>query len=149
MRVEIKEGGDGVACWNAEPVQRFADANTAVEQEISGANPDVDVVEGSIRCYGCEVQEYHYGTKCTAMLTKTLFVVRGQIEPRPEDAKGSLLEIEGLKGTQPESKGLGSHNGPVEPPTPAATASGGERRLAQEPPDREPRKTGLRGMFGR
>ncbi|MGI8458258.1 MAG: hypothetical protein ACR2LI_09115 [Propionibacteriaceae bacterium] len=152
MRVEIKEGGDGVACWNAAAVQRHADASTATEDHISAANPDVRVIEGSIRCYGCEVQEYHYGTKCTAMLTKTLYVVRDQIGPRTADAAGSLLEIDGLKTIEPGSKGLGSHNAPVDAataPVPAETGSGGDGRVAQEPPDREPRKSGLRGIFGR
>ncbi len=151
MRVEIKEGGDGVACWNASAVQRYADASTATENQISAANPDVGVIEGSIRCYGCEVQEYHYGTKCTAMLTKTRYAVRDQIEPRAADAAGSLLEIDGLKTIEPGSKGLGSHNAPVAASAnaPTETGAGGDRRVAQEPPDREPRKSGLRGIFGR
>ena len=40
--------------------------------------------------------EYDLGTRCTAVLTKTLYAVRDEVPPRAEDAKGSLSEIDGM-----------------------------------------------------
>jgi hypothetical protein len=96
MRVDIRSGGDGVACWNAEAVRAYAARATAREEQLAAANPDLVVTTGQVKCYGCEVMDHGYGTRCTAVLTHTLYSIEGEIEPRAADAGGSLLEIPGL-----------------------------------------------------
>lgn len=96
MRVEIKAGGDGVACWNDQAIRAYVAGVEQREQQLSAANPDLVVLPGQVKCYGCEVMEYDYGTRCTAVLTHTRYTVSGEIQPRAEDAAGSLLDIPGL-----------------------------------------------------
>ena len=154
MHVGIKDGGDGVPCWNRQAVMdHVAEANRR-EQQVAERNPDVVVLPGRLVCYGCEVMEFDYGVKCTASLTRTRYAVAGEIEPRPEDAAGSLLEVEGLRSRAPAelheqvrdrekaSAGVPSSSasaGPAAPPT----------TLPPHPGRDEPRRGGLRGLFGR
>lgn len=125
MRVDIRSGGDGVACWNGDAVRAFAGRATEREERLAAANPDLVVTPGQVKCYGCEVMEYDYGTRCTATLTKTRYTIEGEIPPRPEDAAGSLLDIPGLvsKIETPPTATTVDHQ-----PT-AAPARSGFRRL--------------------
>src|SRR3712207_7121413 len=81
MHVGIKEGGDGVRCWNRQAVTAYAEQVNRREAQIAQQNPDVVVLPGRLVCYGCEVMEYDYGIKCTAQLTRTRYAVRGETEP--------------------------------------------------------------------
>src|SRR3712207_8630007 len=101
MHVGIKEGGDGVRCWNRQAVLAYADQVNSREVQIAQRNPDVAVLPGRLVCYGCEVMEYDYGIKCTAQLTRTRYAVQGETEPRAEDAVGSLQEVPGLLSRAP------------------------------------------------
>jgi hypothetical protein len=145
MRVGIKEGGDGVRCWNREAVGAYAEQVNRREAEVAEHNPDVVVLPGRLVCYGCEVMEYDYGIKCTAQLTRTRYAVKGETEPRAEDANGSLLEIPGMLSRAPSE---------VEPApaaagqaaagaAPAATSAGSHSTAS------ESKRSGLRGLFGR
>lgn len=96
MRVDIRSGGDGVACWNGEAVRSYAAGVTAREEQLGARNPDLVITPGQVKCYGCEVMDHGYGTRCTAVLTHPLYAVEGEITPRAQDASGSLLEIPGL-----------------------------------------------------
>lgn len=102
MRVETKDGGDGVRCWNREAIQSYTDAVDARERQLAGRNPDLTLLPGLVKCYGCEVMEHDYGTKCTASLTRTRYAVGGEIEPRADDAQASLAEIPGLLTRAPD-----------------------------------------------
>jgi hypothetical protein len=102
MRVGIKDGGDGVRCWNREAVLAYADQVNSREAQIAQRNPDVVVLPGRLVCYGCEVMEYDYGVRCTAELRRTLYAVEGEIEPRAEDAKRSLADVPGLLTRAPD-----------------------------------------------
>lgn len=137
MRVEIKSGGDGVLCWNREAVQGFAAAVSEREARLAQNNPDLTVQPGRVACYGCEVMEYDYGTKCTARLTNTLYVVEGEIGPRAEDANGSLAEIPGLLTRAPEDVAVAPTAEPVVP----------ER--VNTPAGAPAKRAGLRNLFGR
>ena len=147
MHVGIKDGGDGVRCWNRQAVAAYAEQVNRREAEIAQQNPDVVVLPGRLVCYGCEVMEYDYGIKCTASLTRTRYSVQGEIEPRAEDARGSLLEIEGLRSRAPADV----------QPEPAARQPVATGSTAATPPpgpaaDRSPadaKRSGLRGLFGR
>ena len=146
MRVGTKDGGDGVRCWNRPAIAAYVDEVNRRESQIAQQNPDVVVLPGRLVCYGCEVMEFDYGIKCTAQLTRTRYAVQGETEPRAEDAAGSLLEIPGLLGRAPSD---------VQPEPAAAshaTATGASAAPARpEPasPAPEPRRNGLRGLFGR
>jgi hypothetical protein len=148
MRVGIKDGGDGVRCWNREAVLAYADRVNSRETQIAQHNPDVVVLPGRLVCYGCEVMEYDYGIKCTAQLTRTRYAVQGETEPRAEDAAGSLLEVPGLQSrapsdVQPEpaaARQSAPSSGPASTP---ASAPGAHAA----PP--ESKRSGLRGLFGR
>lgn len=96
MQVEIREGGDGVRCWNAEAVHAYARAITERQAQLGSANPDLVILPGRIHCYGCEALEYDMGVRCTATLTRTLYTVDGEVAPRREDADASLSQIPGL-----------------------------------------------------
>lgn len=133
MRVETKDGGDGVPCWNVAAIQNYANQINEKESRLSGANPDLLVMPGLVKCYGCELMEYDYGIKCTATLTRTRYAIEGEIQPRAEDAAGGLGEIPGLQTKAPD--------GVVPEPAAGATASGSESSPAKRP--------GLRGLFGR
>ena len=98
MRVEIKQGGDGVACWNAEAIAAYAAAADAREAALVAANPDLVVTPGLVKCYGCQVNDFDLGIRCTAELTRTLYAVAGEVAPRPADAAGSLADIPHLQG---------------------------------------------------
>ncbi len=129
MQVEIREGGDGVACWNAEAIAAYAAGVNDREQQLRAANPDLVVTPGRISCYGCEVMEYDMGTRCTAMLTKTLYAVDGEVAPRKEDASASLSQIPGLLTR------IDADPSTSEAPAPEPSA--------------QPQRTGLLGLFGR
>lgn len=134
MQVEIREGGDGVACWNADAIAQYAAGVDAREAQLRAANPDLIITAGRIFCYGCEVLEYDMGTRCTAMLTKTLYAVEGEVAPRKEDASASLSQIPGLL-TRIDAEPSTSQASTAEPP-PA--------------PSVQPQRTGLLGgLFGR
>ena len=138
MRVDIRSGGDGVACWNADAVRAFAGRATEREDRLDAANPDLVVTPGQVKCYGCEVMEHGYGTRCTAVLTLTLYSVEGEIAPRDADAKGSLLDIPGLVSKVDTPAELdtaapaAAANQPAQPSQqsqPAPSVRGGLRRL--------------------
>jgi len=133
MRVETKDGGDGVACWNRDAIQAYADESDARESRLARDNPDVVVMPGLVKCYGCEVLELGMGTRCTAELTLTRYGVDGEIQPRAADATGSLLSISGLR-TRIDS------DAPEGQPTPVAP---------EWAPSAAPRRPGLRSLFGR
>jgi hypothetical protein len=139
MRVEIRSGGDGVACWNERAIRAHADATTEREARLSAGNPDLVVIPGRITCYGCESQEYGYGTKCTAEITKTLYAVAGEVQPRAADAVGWHREIPGLLTIRPDDGGQ-------EPGTNRPAA----RSVPDPPAAAAPEKrSGARRLFGR
>ena len=134
MRVDIRSGGDGVACWNGDAVRAYCGRATEREQRLAAANPDLVVAEGQVKCYGCEVMEHGYGTRCTAVMTLTLYSVEGEIMPREADAKGSLLDIPGLVSkietpTELETAPAAAAAPPTARPEPAPSVRGGLRRL--------------------
>ena len=140
MRVEIRSGGDGVACWNDRAIRAHADATTEREARLSAANPDLVVVPGKISCYGCETQEYGYGTKCTAQITKTLYAVAGEVQPRPADAVGWHREIPGLLTIRPDDADA--------PAQPNRSDAGTVPDAPSAPPPPE-KRSGARRLFGR
>ena len=128
MRVETKAGGDGVVCWNVEPIQAYAQQVNEQEIRLARDNPDLVVKPGLLKCYGCEVLEYDYGVRCTAELTRTLYAVEGEIEPRAEDAKRSLADVPGLLTRAPD--GIAEAAAEQAPPDqPAAQQSRSRFRL--------------------
>jgi hypothetical protein len=129
MQVEIREGGDGVACWNADSITAYAAGVDEREARLAAANPDLVVSPGRIFCYGCEVLEYDMGTRCTAILTKTLYAVDGEVAPRKEDASASLSQIPGLLTR--------------------IDADPATREVPAPEPAAQPPRTGLLGLFGR
>lgn len=140
MRVDIRSGGDGVACWNGDAVRAFCGRATEREERLAAANPDLVVHQGQVKCYGCEVMEHGYGTRCTAVLTLTLYSVEGEIAPREADAKGSLLDIPGLVSkietpAELEHSAQAATSSPATPPSqpdrsePAPSVRSGLRRL--------------------
>jgi hypothetical protein len=145
MQVGIKDGGDGVRCWNAAAVRGYADEVNRREQQVTQNNPDVAVLPGKLVCYGCEVMEYDYGVKCTATLTRTRYAVQGEIEPRPEDAKGSLLDIPGFQGRAPADIEAEAKVATAV----AAPANGSHTPPAPAPAPADTRRSGLRGLFNR
>ena len=126
MRVDIRSGGDGVACWNGDEIRAYAAGVTEREDRLAAANPDLVIATGQVKCYGCEVMDHGYGTQCTAVLTHALYSVEGEIAPRAQDAAGSLLEIPGLVTKIETPAELAD---PVKAPEPAAPARSGLRRL--------------------
>ncbi len=149
MHVGIKDGGDGVPCWNRQAVAAYADEVNRREQQVAERNPDVVVLPGRLVCYGCEVMEFDYGVKCTATLTRTRYAVSGETEPRTEDAAGSLLEVEGMRSRAPEELHEQVRN--REKATAGASPAPAAPAPAPAPqPDRDDsRRGGLRGLFGR
>lgn len=136
MQVQIRSGGDGVACWNTEAVLAYASAVDEQEARVAAGNPDVDVRPGKVSCYGCEVMEYDLGVRCTASLTRTLFSVRGEVSPRTADAAAPITAIPGMVTR------LDAPAQPVvaETPNPAGAAA---------PSSSPPRQPVRRGLFGR
>ena len=158
MHVGIKNGGDGVACWNRQAVMTYADQVNRREQQVAEQNPDVVVLPGRLVCYGCEVMEFDYGVKCTASLTRTRYAVRGETEPRAEDAAGSLLEIEGLRSRAPsevheqvrEREKASAVSAPSSsPPATSSPSPSSSSALPPHPGRDETRRSGLRGLFNR
>jgi len=139
MRVEIRSGGDGVSCWNDRAIRAHAEATTEREARLSASNPDLLVIPGKISCYGCETQEYDYGTKCTAQITKTLYAVPGEVQPRAADAVGWHREIPGLLTIRPDDA--------VEETTTAAPVT--PSPPAQPRPAAPEKRSGARRLFGR
>ncbi len=151
MHVGIKDGGDGVPCWNRQAVMAYADAVNRREQQVAGRNPDVVVLPGRLVCYGCEVMEFDYGVKCTATLTRTRYAVSGETEPRSEDAAGSLLEVEGMRSRAPEELHEQVRNREKAPAgaTPTAAPPAPSSPPPPHPGRDDTRRSGLRGLFGR
>lgn len=154
MQVGIKDGGDGVPCWNRQAVQAYVQRVNAREHEIAERNPDVVLLPGRLVCYGCEVMELDYGVKCTASLTRTRYAVESETEPRTEDAVGSLLEVEGLRSRAPaELQDQVLSREKATTPLGASGSSAGPaaqpRTAPPHPGTPEPRRGGLRGLFGR
>ena len=158
MHVGIKDGGDGVPCWNRQAVTAYVDQVNHREQQVAERNPDVVVLPGRLVCYGCEVMEFDYGVKCTASLTRTRYAVRGETEPRAEDAAGSLLEVEGLRSRAPadlHQQVRDREKAPVastpssSPSTTSASSPSSSSALPPHPGRDETRRTGLRGLFNR
>ena len=151
MHVGIKDGGDGVPCWNRQAVAAYADEVNRREQQVAERNPDVVVLPGRLVCYGCEVMEFDYGVKCTATLTRTRYAVSGETEPRTEDAAGSLLEVEGMRSRAPEELHEQVRNREKAPAGVTPTAESPAPSPAPQPhPGRDDaRRGGLRGLFGR
>lgn len=186
MRVDIKAGGDGVVCWNRDAIQAYATAVDEREVHISRNNADVVTIPGLVKCYGCEVMEYDLGTRCTAVLTHTRYGVEGEIQPRTEDAAGSLASIPGLltrvspaeaeaspavavsplpgsPRPTPSSPNPASHPAAPKPsgsgPREASASAGGGTTSSSQSSDEdsragranapEPKRSGLRGLFGR
>ena len=153
MRVGIKDGGDGVRCWNKEPVTAYADQVNAREAQIARENPDVVVLPGQLVCYGCEVMDFDYGVKCTATLTRTRYAVDGEIPPRSEDAVGSLSDVTGLRHRAPDEiaaqvKSSELASAPSGPPASTAGSPSASAGSSVAAPQTEG-KRGLRGLFGR
>lgn len=154
MHVGIKDGGDGVPCWNRQAVTAYVDQVNRREQQVAERNPDVVVLPGRLVCYGCEVMEFDYGVRCTATLTKTRFAVAGETEPRAEDAAGSLLEVEGLRSRAPDElheqvRDREKAPAGATPPRAADRPAGSSTVLPPHPGRDEARRGGLRGLFGR
>lgn len=154
MHVAVKDGGDGVPCWNRQAVTAYGQQVNRREQQVAEHNPDVVVLPGRLACYGCEVMEFDYGVKCTASLTRTRYAVRGETEPRTEDAVGSLLEVDGLLSRAPAE--LHEQVRSREKAPAAATPTGAGARPAAQPSTLPPhpgrddsRRGGLRGLFNR
>lgn len=137
MRVETKDGGDGVKCWNRAAIRAYTDGVDEQERSLTARNPDLKLLPGLVKCYGCEVMEHDYGTKCTAQLTRTRYAVNGQIEPRADDAAASLAEIPGLL-TRAPAEVIPAEAGPVASPRPPSTT------LPAQPPP-----VAKRTLFGR
>jgi hypothetical protein len=131
VRVETKAGGDGVLCWNVEPIRAYAQQVNEQETRLARDNPNLVVKPGLLKCYGCEVMEYDYGVRCTAELKRTLYAIEGEIEPRPEDAKRSLAEVPGLLTRAPDD-----------------IAAAAAERAPADLPDTQPSRARFR-LFGR
>jgi hypothetical protein len=145
MQVEIRTGGDGVACWNAEAISAYANAINEREAALGEANPDLRITPGRVKCYGCELLELDMGVRCTAEVTKTLYFIEGEVAPRRADASAYLSEIPGLltridapvttsPTTSQPTTSQPTTSQPVEEPAPAS---------------REARRGGLLGRLGR
>lgn len=145
MRVQVRDGGDGVRCWNVQPIADFARSADQHEARLAAANPDLTIEPGLLICYGCEVMEYDLGVKCTAELTRTRFFVRGEIEPRPADAKASIALVTGLLTKAPDAVASAAPDPTVgaAPATTVATSS-----TPQPVPPAPPERRGFR-LFGR
>ena len=141
MRVEIKQGGDGVSCWNAEAIAAYAAAVDAREAALAAANPDLVVTPGLVKCYGCEQLEFDMGFGCTAKLTRTLYAVADEVAPRPADAAGSLSDIMHLQGRIDAADAVER--------VPATRAAAPVAPSAPVPPSVPARRSGLKGLLGR
>ncbi|MCW2812459.1 MAG: hypothetical protein JWP61_2917 [Friedmanniella sp.] len=150
MRVEIKDRDPGIRCWNREAVQTYADEVTAREERLAAANPDLVVLSGVVKCYGCEVQDYDYADKCTARLTRTRYTVPGEIAPREADAQVSLQEIPGLATVRPDGDRTAAAPGAAAQPTVSTQGPGAPRPVGSAPGDAgQGKRPSLRGLFGR
>jgi hypothetical protein len=136
VRVDIRSGGDGVACWNGDAVRTYAAGITRREEQLAAANPDLVIATGQVKCYGCEVMDHGYGTRCTAVLTHALYSIEGEIAPRAQDAAGSLLEVAGFVSKIETPAELAD-------PAPAATRAGDNGTTPS------PVRGGLRRLIGR
>ena len=148
MRTEIRSGGDGVACWNGDAVRAFTAKASEREERLAAANPDLVVNQGQVKCYGCEVMEHGYGTRCTAVLTLTLYSVEGEIQPREADAKGSLLDIPGLVSKIDTPAELETHTpaAATSSSAPSSSSANGSSGRAEPAPSV---RGGLRRLIGR
>jgi hypothetical protein len=97
VEVHTRSGGDGVLCWNVEPMRAYAHEIEGRQIQLTGANPDLVVTPGRITCHGCVALEYGNGYQCTAELTRTLYSVPGEVAPRAEDAAAPLSTIPGFR----------------------------------------------------
>jgi hypothetical protein len=146
MQVDIKEGGDGVACWNAEAITAYAAVVDAREAALASANPDLDVTPGRVKCYGCQVNDFALGIRCTAELTRTLYAVAGEVAPRAADASGSLADIPGLRSRVEEAE-VAPLAPVVTPAAPVTTRR--DEFVAPVPPAAPERRGGLSRLLGR
>lgn len=161
MQVDIKQGGDGYACWNADAIRAFADAADAREAHLLATNPDLVLTPGRVKCYGCQVNDFDLGVRCTAELTRTLYAVAGEVAPRAADAGGSLADIPDLVSRLTSEQAVGHAQGerpaavaaaPVTVLTPTAPAAPASRTapVAPVPPAAAPdRRSGLSRLLGR
>ena len=138
MQVEIRTGGGGVECWNVEAITRFAAEVDERESQLARGNPDLAVLPGRVKCYGCMIQDYGYGIRCSAELTRTRYAVRGEIEPRLQDATTTHLEIPALLTIKPGTEGVAT-------PEAAAASSAPVTQVPATPA----RRSGLRQLFQR
>jgi hypothetical protein len=145
MQVEIRTGGDGVACWNVEAITAYATAINEREAALGEANPDLRITPGRVKCYGCEVLEFDMGVRCTAEVTKTLYYVEGEVAPRRADASAYLSEIPGLL-TRIDAPGATSQPTTSQPTTSQPTTG---QPATSQPEPRESRRGGLLGRLGR
>lgn len=145
MQMEISQGGDGASCWNRQAVEAHVREQTEKEARLSRDNPDLVVLGGRVKCYGCALQEYHYGVKCTAQLTRTRFALPGEIEPRAADAAASQQDIAGLLAIKPGSQDQEA----VAAAAPAGSLGADPSASAAPPPAVPARHGGLRGLFNR
>jgi hypothetical protein len=142
MRVDIRTGGDGVACWNREAIHAFVAEVNEHEARLAERNPDLVIIPGQIKCYGCEAQEYDYGIKCTAQLTKTLYTVEGEVQPRVADAAGWHREVPDLQTIRPDDAPDEAAPAPNQTEMPARADPAG-------PVSPTPVREGGRRLFGR
>lgn len=161
MQVDIKQGGDGFACWNAEAISAFAASMDAREARLAEANPDLVVTPGRVKCYGCQVNDFDLGLRCTAELTRSLFAVAGEVAPRVADAGGSLADIPGLRSriekTQTTTLAPAAPPAPAAPAAPTAPSAPSAAPVAVRPnapvapvpPSAPERKSGLSRLLGR
>ncbi len=150
MRVEIKDADPGARCWNRDAVRAYADEVTAKEERLTAANPDLTVLPGVVKCYGCEVQDYDYADKCTARLTRTRYAVPEEIAPREADAQVSLQEIPGLATVRPEGDPTPATPGTSAQPTVSTQGPGASRPVGSASGDAgHGKRPSLRGLFHR
>lgn len=153
MRVEIKDGGDGVACWNAEAILAYVHAIDAREARLREANPDLVVTPGRVKCYGCRLNDFGLGFQCTAEVTRNLYAIAGEVAPRAADAGGSLADIDGLQSridTEQAVRLVAADPQPaVAAPAPAAPTPSVTAPVPPPAPQPPARRPGLGRLLGR
>lgn len=146
MRVETRVGGDGVSCWNVSAIKDFEETCNQREARLARDNPDLVLKAGLLKCYGCEALEYDNGVKCTAELTRTLYVVDGEIEPRPADAKRSLAEVPGFLTRAPDE--VAAQQTRMDNPVAATTGPAASQPTRSNEPAHQQAKSRFK-IFGR
>lgn len=159
MRVEIKRGGDGVACWNEAAITAYAHSIDAREAKLAAANPDLVVTPGRVKCYGCRLNDFGLGYGCTAELTRSLYAVAGEVAPRVADAGAPLADIAGLESRieteqavylDAEVTATVAASDAASAPAPSAPSTAPRAPVAPTPPSAlPPRKSGIGRLLGR